>query len=35
MMFNLWKIIDPFQGKKYLKMQWDLNCNQQAYLIGY
>ena len=34
MAFNLPKIIDPFQGKKYLKTYWNLNCNPQQYYIG-
>ena len=35
MAFNLLKIIHPFQGKKHLRTQSNLNCKPQEYLISY
>ena len=35
MAFNLLKIIQPFHGRKHLRTQKNLQCNQQEYLIGY
>ena len=35
MLFNLYKILHPFQSKKCLKTTWNLSCNPQEYLIGY
>ena len=35
MVFNLQKIIHPFQGNKHLGIKWNLNCNPEEYLIVY
>ena len=35
MVFNLLKIIHPFQGKKDLSTWQNLNSSPQEYLIGY
>ena len=33
MVFNLLKIIHPFESKKHLRTQWNLNFNTQEYLM--
>ena len=35
MVFNLRKIIHPFQSKKYLRTYRNLNCNPEEYLTGH
>ena len=33
--FNLLKIIHPFQAKKHLRTYWNLSCNPQEYVNAF